>query len=201
MRITPLEVQNHEFSRRFSGLDPEEVESFLKLVADDYQKMVRENDQLRDGVRQLEKRNDELASGEKILRETLVSAQAMAEKLRQTAVAESEVLLSTAELRAEKILDASHRRAATLSEEIRELRGLRKRFASSLRSTIDTHLGIIDRLEHDDDEPIPALTGLLRKHRTVEARTAPPTHAPNSTRKNVKPAAPSVPPPAPQAGA
>ena len=124
MRLTPLEVQNHQFSRRFSGVDPQEVASFLNLVADDYQKPVRDNEQLRDRVRQLEKRNDELANGEKILRKTLVSAQAMAEKLRETAVAESEVLLNTAELRTEKILDASHRRAVALSEEIRELLGL-----------------------------------------------------------------------------
>jgi len=164
MRLTPLEVQNHQFSRRFSGIDPEEVASFLNLVADDYQQMVRDNEQLRDNVLQLEKRNDELASGEKILRETLVSAQAMAEKLRETAVAESEVLLSTAELRAEKIVDASHRRAATLSEEIRELMGLRKRFASSLRATIDTHLGLIERLEQDAQEPpIAGLTGRVRQ--------------------------------------
>lgn len=153
MRITPLEVQNHQFSRRLSGLDPEEVAAFLQLVADDYERTLRESERLKDTIHQLEKRNDELASGEKILRETLVSAQSMAEKLRETAVAESEVLLSTAELRAEKIVDASHRRAATLSEEIRELRGLRTRYAASLRSTIDTHLGLIDRLEGEDEEP------------------------------------------------
>lgn len=170
MRITPLEIQNHQFSRRFSGLDPEEVSTFLKMVADDCQGLVRENEQLRDSVHQLEKRNTELASGEKILRETLVSAQGMAEKLRETAVAESDVLLSTAEIRAEKILDASHRRAATLSEEIRELRGLRTRVASSLRTTIATHLSLIDRLDQDDDEPIPQLTGIVRKYRAADPK-------------------------------
>ena len=161
MRITPLEVQNHQFSRRLSGLDPEEVAAFLQLVADDYERTLRESERLKDTIHQLEKRNDELASGEKILRETLVSAQSMAEKLRETAVAESEVLLSTAELRAEKIVDASHRRAATLSEEIRELRGLRTRYAASLRSTIDTHLGLIDRLE--GEEPSEHLVATLIK--------------------------------------
>lgn len=163
MRITPLEVQNHQFSRRLSGLDPEEVAAFLQLVADDYERTLRESERLKDTIHQLEKRNDELASGEKLLRETLVSAQSMAEKLRETAVAESEVLLSTAELRAEKIVDASHRRAATLSEEIRELRGLRTRYAASLRSTIDTHLGLIDRLEGEDEEPIEHLMATLIK--------------------------------------
>ncbi len=186
MRITPLEVQNHQFSRRFSGLDADEVAVFLKMVADDYQSVVRENEQLKDSVHQLEKRNDELANGEQILRETLVSAQAMAEKLRETAVAESEVLLSTAEIRAEKILDASHRRAATLSEEIRELRGLRKRYASSIRSTIDTHLCLIDRLEHDDDEPVPQPTGILRKYRAAETEVG--TEAKPGTARQSQPA-------------
>lgn len=186
MRITPLEIQNHEFSRRLSGVDGEEVANFLNMVADDSQSLVRENEQLRDSVRQLEKRNDELEGGEKILRETLVSAQSMAEKLRETAVAESDVLLSTAEVRAEKILDASHRRAATLSEEIRELRGLRTRVASALRSTLDTHLCLIDRLEQDDDEPIPQLTGIVRKHFAADPENEidePPAKAPERDRE------------------
>jgi len=165
MRMTPLEIQNHTFSRRLSGLDPEEVKSFLELVADDYENTLRENERLKDSLHQAEKRNDELASGEKVLRETLVSAQSMAEKLRETAVAESEVLLRTAEIRAEKILDASHRRAATLAEEIRELRGLRQRFTSSLRGMIDTHIALIDRVEKDEDALIPPRTGIANPSR------------------------------------
>lgn len=176
MRLTPLEVQNHQFSRRLNGVDGEEVESFLKMIADDYESAMRENERLKDSVHQLEKRNRELASGEKILRETLVSAQDMAEKLRETAVAESEVLLSTAEVHAEKILDASHRRAATLSEEIRELRGMRTRYAASLRSTISTHLSLIDRLEQDEDDATqPTVATGLRKYRTG-GETSPAIH-------------------------
>jgi cell division initiation protein len=199
MRITPLEIQNHQFSRRISGVDSEEVSTFLKMVADDCQGLVRENEQLKDSVRQLEKRNDELASGEKILRDTLVSAQAIAEKLRGTAVAESDVLLSTAEIRAEKILDASHRRAATLSEEIRELRGMRTRVASSLRSTIATHLSLIDRLEQDDDEPIPQLTGIMRKYRAADPKLESDESPPRAAKRESK--LPIIAPPPPLGGA
>ncbi|MBW2723818.1 MAG: DivIVA domain-containing protein [Deltaproteobacteria bacterium] len=199
MRITPLEIQNHQFSRRISGVDSDEVSTFLTMVADDCQGLVRENEQLKDSVRQLEKRNDELASGEKILRDTLVSAQAMAEKLRETAVAESDVLLSTAEIRAEKILDASHRRAATLSEEIRELRGMRTRVASSLRSTIATHLSLIDRLEQDDDEPIPQLTGIMRKYRAADPNLESDELPPKAAKRESK--LPIIAPPPPLGGA
>ncbi|MBC8340265.1 MAG: DivIVA domain-containing protein, partial [Proteobacteria bacterium] len=146
MRITPLEVQNHQFTRRFNGLDGEEVETFLKLVADDYENVQRDNERLKDTIHQLEKRNSELASGEQVLRETLVSAQSMAEKLRETAVAESKALLSASEIRAERIVDASHRRAATLTGEIPELRSMRTRDAAALRSAIETPFSPIHTL-------------------------------------------------------
>ena len=44
MRITPLDVRNHQFSRRLRGIDPEEVETFLRLVSEDYEQLVRENE-------------------------------------------------------------------------------------------------------------------------------------------------------------
>jgi cell division initiation protein len=149
MRLTPLEIENHHFSKRFSGLDASEVETFLKMVAEDYEALVRENEGLSDRVHQLESRVEDLGKGETVLRQTLVSAQDMSDKLRQTAVREAEVLLSESEARAEKIIDASHRRVARLGEDIRELRGLRKRLATALRSTIESHLSLIETLDQD----------------------------------------------------
>ena len=149
MRLTPLEIENHHFSKRFSGLDASEVETFLKMVAEDYEALVRENEGFSDLVHQLEGRVEELGKGEKVLRQTLVSAQDMSDKLRQTAVREAELLLSESEARAERIIDASHRRVARLGEDIRELRGLRKRLATALRSTIETHLSLIETYDQD----------------------------------------------------
>jgi F0F1-type ATP synthase membrane subunit b/b' len=74
------------------------------------------------------------------------------EDLRDAAVKESEVVVGSAEVQAEKILDAAHRRAATLGEEIRELRGLRARFALALRSTIEQHLALVESIEDSAEE-------------------------------------------------
>jgi cell division initiation protein len=159
MRITPLEVQNHHFSRRFTGLDPDEVQTFLRMVAEDYESLMRENEVLVEKALRLEGRVEELAADERILRETLVSAQAMSEDMRQSAVREAEVLLSEAEVRAEKILDASHRRAARLAEEIREMRSVRARLATALRASIESHLNLVDNLEKATDEEDPIAEG------------------------------------------
>jgi cell division initiation protein len=147
MRITPLDVRNHTFSRRWGGLDAAEVESFLQLVSEDYESLVRENESQGERIRQLEQRVEQLVQDERLLKETLLSAQAMTTDLREAAVKESEVLVGEAEVKAEKILDAAHRRAAKIGDEIREMRGMRTRLAEVLRATLETHLSLVDSLQ------------------------------------------------------
>ena len=54
-------------------------------------------------------------------------------------------MISEAEVKGEKILDAAHRRAAKLAEDIREMKALRSRLAVALRTTIETHLARVFR--------------------------------------------------------
>ena len=155
MRITPLDVRNHTFSRRWGGLDGAEVSSFLHLVSEDYEALVRENETQGERIRQLEQRVEQLVHDERLLKETLLSAQAMTTDLREAAMKESEVLVGEAEVKAEKILDAAHRRAAKIGEEIREMRGMRTRLAEALRATLEAHMALVDTLEeasHESDE-------------------------------------------------
>jgi cell division initiation protein len=153
MRITPLDVRNHNFSRRWGGgLDAAEVESFLQLVSEDYEALVRENEGQGERIRQLEQRVEQLVQDERLLKETLLSAQAMTTDLREAAVKESEVLVGEAEVKAEKILDAAHRRAGKIGDEIREMKGMRTRLAEALRATLETHLGLVDSLDEASHE-------------------------------------------------
>jgi cell division initiation protein len=159
VRLTPLDIQNHRFASRWRGLDPMEVESFLQLLAEDYEALLRERDQLADRVRGLERRVDELSQNEKLLQDTLVMAQTLSEDLKRTAMKESEVMVSEAEVKAEKVLDAAHRRAAKLAEDIREMKALRGRLAAALRTTMETHLALLDTLTEPPAEEDPVLEG------------------------------------------
>jgi cell division initiation protein len=160
MRMTPLDVQSHKFALRLRGYDPEEVKAFLRIVSEDYEGLVRENDSQVDRIRRLEARVEELSAQEALLKETLLSAQAMVEELRSSAEREAELRLAEVEVRAEKILDASHRRAARLAQDIREMRALRTRLAESFRSAAETHLSLLDTLESDPEND-PLVQGLV----------------------------------------
>lgn len=151
MRLTPLDIQNHRFSSRLRGIDPAEVESFLHLLSEDYEALRKERDVLASQAHQLENRVEELSRNEKTLQQTLVTAQTLSEDLKKSAVKEAEVTLGQAEVKAEKILGASHRRAAQLAEEIRELKAIRTRVGAALRQTLDSHLQLVDSLTAIDE--------------------------------------------------
>ena len=55
-------------------------------------------------------------------------------------------------MRAEKILDASHWRAARLAQDPGEIRALRCRLAEPLRSAAETHLALLETLELDPEQ-------------------------------------------------
>lgn len=149
MRITPLDVRNHVFPRRWLGYDREEVDAFLRMISSDYETSLRELQRLRDQVGQLEGRVKELLGNERLLQETLTSAQKLSEDLKQTAVKEAELIVSEAEIQGEKVLEAAHRRAARLAEDLREMKQLRGRVAAALQATLEHHLHLLEELSRD----------------------------------------------------
>jgi cell division initiation protein len=161
VRITPLDIKNHPFPRRISGYDRDEVDTFLRMVSEDYEGVVGECSLLRARVKQMEQRVQELTSNERLLQDTLTSAQELAEDLKATAMREAEVMVGQAEIQGEKVLEAAHRRAARLAEDIREMKRLRGRLAASLRATIESHLALVDSLAEPDPNEDPVLEGKI----------------------------------------
>ena len=162
MRMTPLDIQSHQFASRLRGFDRDEVMAFLRIVSEDYESLVRANEGQAERILRLETRVEELSAQEQLLQETLVSAQAMTEEMSRAAEREAELRLAEAEVRAEKILDASHRRAARLEQDIREMRALRSRLAESIRGAAATHMALLDTLEADpaDGDAVAIAQGL-----------------------------------------
>jgi cell division initiation protein len=155
VRITPLDIRNHPFGKQLRGYDREEVDAFLTMVAEDFESLVREAEGLRKAVAKLEGRVEEFTSNESILQETLTTAHKLSEDLKQTAIREAEATIGQAEIRGEKILDAAHRRAAKLAADIREMKNLRCRLAAAVRSTVATHMSLLESLAEDPpDEPL-----------------------------------------------
>jgi len=149
MRMTPLEIQSHRFARRVRGFDRDEVESFLQMVTEDYEALVIENAEQRERARRLEEKLEASQDQETLLRETLITAQAMSDRMQSLAEKEYRASLSQAEQHAAEIVRKAERDVVRLKENIRELQGLRTRTADSLRSTLKSHLKWVDEVESE----------------------------------------------------
>ncbi len=156
MRLTPIEIRSHRFSNRLRGYDPAEVEAFLDTVVSDFEDVVRENAQIRRESERLARELDAHRGREQNIQQTLSTAQGVVNQLKRTSVKEAEVLVSEAELRAEKLLAAAKARRNQVDLEIAELRHMRGRLSGEVRQTLERYLSLMDAYDdaHRASQPI-----------------------------------------------
>jgi cell division initiation protein len=159
-RLTPLEIQKHEFSRKWKGFDPVEVESFLAMIAEEMEEVVRANSELESRVRTLMVENGEHRERERILKETLVAAQRASEDIRSTATRQAELIVKEAQDSGEHLTHNAMQRAAEVEKAIHELKIQRANFRLQLQKMLELFQTVLefDREEDERDRPLSYLT-------------------------------------------
>ena len=99
MKVTPLDLRQTHLSTSLRGFDRDEVRTLLTDAADDYEAALREVDRLREDLQKAENQLGEHRDREINLRNTLLTAQKVADQIRENAGKEAEVLLRDAETR------------------------------------------------------------------------------------------------------
>lgn len=150
MRPTPLEVRAATFRRVRRGYDPAEVDSHLQNVADRYESMWRDRQELERKLIECQESIRSLERDDVLLTQALTGVQATADQIRADAQAEAD------KLRADARRDADLVRAQIvhrLQEFAREL-GVDGQRDASARSTLrDLVLATIDVLNRDSRSP------------------------------------------------
>lgn len=154
MRITPLDIQQKQFASKFRGFDMEEVDSFLELIREEMEELLRDNANLREESRRFEKQLKEYKNIETTLRDTLVKTQEIVEEYRSTAKKDAELVRKEAELEADKIIQSAQGRVIKIHEDITDLKGVRRHFKEELRRMIEGHLTMIE-FDKEREEEIP----------------------------------------------
>lgn len=146
MRISPMDVrQQHFTTKMFRGLDPQEVDAFLDDVAEDLEGLIRENTLLKEQLQTLEDRARNHEAREKILQETLITAQRLTDDMKEAARRDAALVVREAELQGEKLLEAARSEEATIRAEIGHLKRVRVQFVEGLRSTVDTYQRLVEQ--------------------------------------------------------
>jgi cell division initiation protein len=141
MGLTPLDIQQQRFRTRFGGgLDKAEVDAFLNLVASEMEKLVRENNELREEQRATRRLLEDYRSREDALKETMITAQKVTEDIKRAAEKEADIIVGRAELDAERILERAQER----------LKRQRAQFLAQTKAVVDQHRALLAVAEDDE---------------------------------------------------
>lgn len=155
--LTPLDVRKKrgDFRQKLRGYDPEEVDTFLEVVEERLEVLVRENLALREKVGDLQSRLASLEGREQAVQDALVSAQALRKEVQTQTAREAEILktqnLREMELQrreAEAALEARLLEAQDLMKErqraLEELERNRRKFLKAFRSLLERELDAVE---------------------------------------------------------
>ncbi len=153
MKLTPLDIRKQEFKRSMRGFDPDEVEAFLGMVADEMELLIREKNQLNDELIKLRTQLKDYQRVEQTLRDTLVKAQNTVEDTRANSRREAEIIIHEAELNAENIIKEAKEELLRLRNEIGIVKAQKNSFAKRLKHLLESQIELLEVLEMDDEEP------------------------------------------------
>src|SRR5258706_2024994 len=158
LKVTPLDLRQPKFKTVMRGYDRDEVAAFLREIADDYESALRENDRLRQDLVRLEASLNQHRELEGSLKATLMSAQKVADDMRETANLESGRIVRDAESRAEILQQKAQARLEDVQREIDSLRLKRREAETAIETTISAlrnTLEFVREQDQRDDKVVP----------------------------------------------
>ena len=101
--LTPLEIENKKFSKQLvNGYNVDEVDEFLDILTQDYEKLYKENTELRSRIEELNENLVHYQTIENTLQNTLLMAQSTAEEVKKVAKQQADQIVNDAQANARK---------------------------------------------------------------------------------------------------
>ncbi|MDD6214965.1 MAG: DivIVA domain-containing protein [Firmicutes bacterium] len=101
--LTPIDIQRQDFEVKLRGYNADEVDDFLDLVGKDYEKLYRENTELKEALKQKTEALEQYKNMEATLQQSIVLAQTAAEDIRKNAAEKANVIVNEAQSKSENL--------------------------------------------------------------------------------------------------
>jgi len=159
-----MDIHNKDFKRSFRGYNEDEIDDFLDKVVNDYEKLFRENDRLKEDLARAKKDNEQYQQLEQNLKDTLLVAQKTAEEVtsnarknaeetRENTAKECANKLHEAEMKAEKIIEDAKNKAQVIVAEYDRLVREKNTFLRKIKVTLESELAVIDETMKQIPDP------------------------------------------------
>ena len=150
MRITPMDIEQQEFSRSFRGYSEEEVDEFLDKIVKDYEELINENVRLNEEIERMQEKLKEFSEIEETLRSALLNAQKSAEEMKGRVESEAKIIIEKAELEAKALKQQVFQREDLVKNEIDNLRRYKFIFKEKFKSMLNLYLKMIEKEDFEE---------------------------------------------------
>ena len=157
MKLTPIDIRKWEFKKGVRGYDKYEVQAFLELASEEFEKLQQERREFEQKSKRLEKEIEEYRRVEKSLQDTLISAKETTDKSMQNSRKEAELIVGDAELHADKLMDSARKKVSKIEDEITRLTVLRDSFMVKLKGMLNSQIELLelfDEVNTDEGEKV-----------------------------------------------
>jgi cell division initiation protein len=147
MKLTPLDIHHKEFRRAIRGYNEEDVDIFLDEVAEEFERLFKENIDLKEQIERTNKKIQQYEGIEDTLQKTLLTAQKSAEEVKARAVKEAELIIKDAEAKARETLQGILKEREQVQDSFNQLKKAEIDFRSKFRSVLESFLTMVDEIE------------------------------------------------------
>jgi len=153
-RVTPVEVRNQQFGRTMRGYDPGQVEEFRGRVADELEKLIRQNLDLDGKVKNLIEQLRAYRERDKALNDALISAQQLRSEMREQAEREAQLILREARAEGERLIDQARGEVRAVEAEVASLARSRRSLIAQIRAVLERQLQELEAIEAALQAPV-----------------------------------------------
>lgn len=166
--LTPLDIQNKEFKKAFNGYSMQEVEDFLNLVIDGYEKLYKENMDCKDKITKLEESLNQYKSIENTLQSTLLVAQSAGEQVQKNAEEKAANIIADANNKAKEIVADSFEEVKKLEYRYEELKRGIDVYTAKMTALLESQMGLLKQAA-TSDKTLAEIRGMKEALEEVEA--------------------------------
>lgn len=152
MKLSALDIRKQEFARTFRGYDPEEVESFLQVVATGWQELVDDLRRANDKINEQQMKLEHYMKVEEALEEALQTARSSARQTIESAERKASDMLQEAENRIVSLQRDADANRLEVKRETARYAVRQQEIVAKLRAFLVSEMEMLRHFETDTGE-------------------------------------------------
>lgn len=145
--LTPIDIQNQDFAVKLRGYDADEVDDFLDLIGADYEKLYKENMELRDKVSSQKSEIEHYKAMEQTLQQSIILAQKAAEDIEKNAANKADAIVSEAQTKSTDAVRVTEEELVKKRNELSRLKLEVESFKTRIKGNCSGILEMLEKME------------------------------------------------------